>query len=254
MPLNRPGGGCGGEFGSPLAREHCSSYHPSPLHSPNTYRPVGTPLGGIWATLHMEMISINYHFPLWHKSDREGKEGKSGGGWRIVGNICRGWGVGAWTKEPRQQQHFSGVMCTVCNEQRKGHLTHFSQYEFIYLEHLIPQSPRRAVPPRHRTTARASAPGEGPFTASAGFNFPFSCRAVVHAQHPQQGGLHSGRGRWGWGLRAAGWSEMECGRSNHPVHHRKSTSLTFSIIGAFIRVQWKNKGEKKTQVTISWTV
>ena len=43
---------------------------------------------------------------------------------------------------------------------------------------------------------------------------------------------------------------MECGRSNHPVHHRKSTSLTFSIIGAFIRVQWKNKGKKKRRLPL----
>lgn len=90
-----------------------SSYRLTQLHTPNIYRPIDTPWGGIYTTLHMEMISINYHSPLTRQ---------------------RGWGE---TKEPRQQEHFSGVMCTMCNEQRKGHLTHFCQNEFIYFKHLI---------------------------------------------------------------------------------------------------------------------
>lgn len=51
-------------FSSHLAQCDWSSYHLTPLHSPNIYRPIDTPWGGICTTLHMEMISINDHSPL----------------------------------------------------------------------------------------------------------------------------------------------------------------------------------------------
>ena len=126
-------------FGSHLAPYDWSSYHLTLLYTPNIYRPIDTPWGGIYTTLHMEMISINYHSPLTRQ---------------------RGGGE---TKEPRQQEHFSGVMCTMCNEQRKGHLTHFCQNEFIYFKHLILQSP-------HWCTAWQWAL-RGCITTSGGFSF-----------------------------------------------------------------------------------
>lgn len=50
-------------FGNHLTQCDLSSYHLCALYAPNTYRPIDTVREGTWATLHMEMISINYHFP-----------------------------------------------------------------------------------------------------------------------------------------------------------------------------------------------
>lgn len=136
----------------------------------------------------MEMISINSHSPLT----------RYGGGRGV---------------QRRQQEHFSGVMCTMCNEQQKGHLTHFCQNEFIYFKHLILPSP-------HWCTA-------------------WQCTERVHYHKwrlsflPTTSADHRSVGM----PEEQADSEMECGRSNHPFYHRKIASITFSVIGAFITVQ-----------------
>lgn len=113
----------------------------------------------------------------------------------------------------RQQEHFSGVMCTMCNEQQKGHLTHFCQNEFIYFKHLILPSPHWCM--AWQCTERVHY-----------HKWRLSFLPTTSADHRSVGMPEEQAD-----------SEMECGRSNHPFYHRKITSITFSVIGAFITVQ-----------------
>lgn len=112
--------------GCHLARYDWSSYHlTTTLCTLNIYRSTDTPPGGREHPHTWKWFQLITN-PLW-------QDGRGGGG---IGEEKEGEGVVGGTKE-----HFSGVIATVCNEQQKGHLTHFCQNEFICFKHLILQSP-----------------------------------------------------------------------------------------------------------------